>query len=226
MSWLMGHDYSSIDLPLHPLLSQSLCGIHHRIYVGDVLAFADISFFFFPVFLKVNTFLILYGIKDLCVSDIHRTERWEDLESVTQQQTHTKLSVANCGRFVVSSPGKANSSPCFHLPQGLKEIKCLSGAPCQIKHLLSICITSLCLSPRLLEVFFALLLGSPLCVWPMIAFSPLHKSSPSAQLCLFGWVATGKEMQVHNSLGLIAMDKAVGCSYLDIKVNPGNASRR
>ncbi len=182
----MDHDYSSVVyiLSLCCLWSQSLCAIHRGICVWDVLELNSVLWLLFCVFVKVNTFLVLYDIK--CVSGVSRAEGQMRGRTVSQSgaNTHQAFSGHVWEICVFFHLAKANPShplpPCFHLPQGLKEIKCLSGTPCQIKHLLSICITSLCLSPRLLEV------SPPPCVpalavWPLIAFSLLHKSPLSAQ---------------------------------------------
>lgn len=60
-------------------------------------------------------------------------------------RTHTHSSVF-AAPFLPGKPTHPSLS-CFHLPQEPKEIKCFAGTLCQIKHLLSFCITSFCLLP-------------------------------------------------------------------------------
>lgn len=118
-------------------------------------------------------FLIKILLKIFCASGIQRTE---GKTGVSPSGKHMPgFSVANCERFVGKPTPRHALLPCFHFPQEWREIKCLSGTTCQIEHLLSICITSLCLSPTFLQV-------------PPTTdcfFSPPQIPSFSTKLCLF-----------------------------------------
>lgn len=172
MSGLMGHD--SVALPLHPstrlVWSQFRCRIKHLLT-------------YIRMFVKLNTFLKRYDFN----VRVHSEERGE--EAV---QIHSRISVVIFGRCMASPHDHAKLSdplpPSFHLPQRLKEMKCLSGTPRQIKHLLSICITSLCPSPRLSWGLFSPPLG--ICTTDCFFSSP-HIPSFRAKLCLFWQAATG-----------------------------------
>lgn len=154
---LMDHDYSSKDLPLEPSCSHTcnLCWVCAGLSPG--------SFIFVRIFLKSTNFFVLYCIDNCCVGGRGENER-RSSHSVGDKHAPA-FSAANCERFVVSPPGWANPLhhllPCFSLPQELTEIKRLDGTPCQIKLLLSFCITFLCLSPGLLEVFSPVLPPTP-----------------------------------------------------------------
>lgn len=114
-----------------------------------------------------------------------------------QQQTHTGFFLQPFVADLRFPPmGKPTphilGNPAFTFHKNWRRLSVSAVTLCQIKHPLSICITSLCLSTRLLEVLF-----STPSIWPLIAFPLLHKSPPLAQkLCLFGSHVAGTLMQV------------------------------
>lgn len=185
----------------------------------------------FCMFVKVNTFLVLYGINYLCVSCIHWTEGRMRGRAVSQSAANTHQAFSGhlweiCGFSTGAKPSPhtlCHPTFTFH-----KDWRRLSVS---VEHRAKLNIFSLSVSlpssflPNSLRSFSLPPPPSPSlhppswCLTTDCFFSPPQISSFSTKLCLFWWVATGKVMQVHKSLGSIARDKAVGFSNLDIKHN-------
>lgn len=126
----------------------------------------------------------------------------DESQSVRQQQTHTRLSVAICRRFVVFStwPSQPLCHPAFTFHKDWRRLSV------SVEHRAKLNIFSLSVSlpsaflPDSLRSFFSLPPPSPSLRPPSrrlttdCFFSPPQIPSFSTKLCLFWWAATGKAM--------------------------------
>lgn len=158
--------------------------------------------FYFGKFLRINTLLVFCAFR---VRGIYWTEGKTGGRRGAAANTHRVFFlqpfVADLRFPLMGKPTPhILCYPAFTFHKNWSRLSVSAVTLCQIKHLLSICITSLCLSTRLLEVLFSISLPPfhpPLGIWPLIAFSLLHKSPPLAQkLCSCGSPVAGTLMQV------------------------------